>query len=170
RIEHGDPPLEEVVARHPSRTIVIEHDRGEHDAAQALGADVGITVFGPPNARYAVEQVVIRSACAEASLPSIVRRFLRGDLPTTVWWTEDASRVPPLTRLVGMARQMLYDSRCWQNVRDGVRAMAPFVVDPEIDLADVNWRRLTPLRTALAHAARSSATRTVAPSDVHIGY
>src|SRR5262249_41558612 len=169
RIEHGDPPLEEVVSRHPSRTIVIEHDRGEHDAAQPLGAEVGITVFGPPNARYAVEQVVIRSACAEASLPSIVRRFVPGDLRTTGGWPEDAPRVAPLARLVGMARQILYDSRSWRNVRDGVRAMAPFVANPDIDLADINWRRLTPLRTAIAHAART-ATRTVAPADVRIAY
>jgi glucose-6-phosphate dehydrogenase assembly protein OpcA len=153
-----DLPLDAVVARHPSRAIVIEHERGDHDVREPIGAGVGITVFGPPSARYAVEQVVIRSACAEASLPSIVRRFIRGDLPTTVWWTEDASRVPPLTMLVGMARQMVYDSRAWRDVRRGLQAIAPLVADQRIDLADVNWRRLTPLRSALAHAARSAST------------
>jgi glucose-6-phosphate dehydrogenase assembly protein OpcA len=164
-----DLPLDEVCARHPSRMIVIEHDRGEHTAQAPIGAGVGIMVFGPAGARYAVERVVLRSACADASLPSVIRRFVRGDLPTSVWWTEDISRVPPLPALTTMARQLVYDSRCWRDVRAGLRAIAPLVAEGRVDLADVNWRRLLPIRTALAHAA-ASITGRVQAKDVQVAH
>jgi glucose-6-phosphate dehydrogenase assembly protein OpcA len=150
--------IDAVVARHPSRTIVIEHDRGDHDPSAPVGARVSVTVFGPPTAQYAVEQVVIRSACAEMSLPSVVRRFVRGDVPTSVWWMEDLSRVRPLPALVGTGRQFLFDSRRWRDVGGGIRAVAPLLATDRIDLSDLNWRRLAPMRLALKHAAGSMCT------------
>ena len=151
-----DLPLEEVLARHPSRLIVLEHERADRTQDVPFAAGVAIAVFGPAHARYGVEQIVARSACAEAALPSIVRRFIRGDLPTTVWWTEDLSQAPPLGALVTMGRQFLYDSRQWVDVARGVRALAPLVGESHADLADLNWRRLTPLRRALDETRRAS--------------
>jgi glucose-6-phosphate dehydrogenase assembly protein OpcA len=145
-------PLDEVGARHPSRLIVIEHKHGEDTPDAPFSAGVSVVIFGPPHARYAVEQIVVRSACAEASLPSIVRRFVRGDLPTTVWWAEDLSQVPPLDAFVEMGRQLIYDSRAWQDVRRGMAVLGPLVAGRRIDLADVNWRRLTPVRQVLKRA------------------
>jgi glucose-6-phosphate dehydrogenase assembly protein OpcA len=150
-----DLPLEEILSRHPSRLIVLEHERADPAPDVAFAAGVAITVFGPPDARYGVEEIVARSACADASLPSIVRRFVRGDLPTTVWWTEDLSQVPPLGALVTMGRQLLYDSRQWGDVGRGVRALAPLVGSGHADLADLNWRRLTPLRRAIEETKRA---------------
>jgi glucose-6-phosphate dehydrogenase assembly protein OpcA len=150
--------LDEVAARHPSRLIVLEHEPGRLTPDAPFAASVGIMTFGPPHARYGVELIVVRSACVEASLPSIVRRFVRGDLPTTVWWTEDLSQAPPLDALVTMGRQLLYDSRGWRDVRRGVSALAPLVAGRQVDLADLNWRRLSPLRHALDHAAGAAAS------------
>lgn len=150
-----DPAVEDVLARHPSRLIVLEHERLERTSDAPIAAGVGIAIFGPEHARYGVEQIVARAACAEVALPSIVRRFIRGDLPTTVWWTEDLSQVPPLSALVTMGRQLLYDSRQWSDIAGGVRAVGPLVGDRHADLADLNWRRLTPVRRALAHARRA---------------
>jgi glucose-6-phosphate dehydrogenase assembly protein OpcA len=147
----ADIPLEEVAARHPSRVIVIEHERGSDQPHAPFAAGVGVITFGPESARYGVEQVVVRSACAEASLPSIIRRLTRGDLPTSVWWTEDLSQVPPLEALVTMGRQLVYDSRDWSDVSGGLRVLAPIVGGRRIDLADTNWRRLVPLRRAISH-------------------
>lgn len=167
----ADLPLEEVLARHPSRLIVLEHERADRAPDAPFAAGVGIAVFGPAHARYGVEQIVARSACAEASLPSIVRRFVRGDLPTTVWWTEDLSQVPSLGALVTMGRQLLYDSRQWRDVARGVRALAPLVDDRYPDLADLNWRRLTPLRRALDHTRRASGVAAPLPdATVHIAH
>lgn len=146
-------PIDEVVARHPSRVIVLEHELGCEEPSAPFAAAIGIVAFGPPQARYGVEQIVVRSACAEASLPSIVRRFIRGDLPTSVWWTEDLADRPPLDAFVTLGRQLVYDSRDWRDVRAAIRTLAPLVAEHRIDLADVNWRRLAPLRRALSHAA-----------------
>lgn len=154
----ADLPLDEVVARHPSRLIVLEHERGRVVPGAPFAAGVAVVTFGPPHARYGVEQIVVRSACAEAALPSIVRHLIRGDLPTTVWWTEDLSQVPPLEPLVSMGRQLVYDSRAWRDVGTAVRALAPLIESRRVDLADVNWRRLAPVRRALDHMDRASGT------------
>jgi len=163
-----DPRLDAVVARHPSKVIVIEHERGAAHAS-AMDARVCVAVFGPPAARYAIEQIAIRSACAEHAIPSIVRRFVRGTLPTTIWWTEDFSREPPIEKLLEMGRQLLYDSRTWRDVREGLRAASRVARDGdrEIDLADLNWRRLGPLRQALAHAG-AAVRAEVSAHDVRI--
>jgi len=159
----ADVPLQEVAARHPSRLIVLEHDQERPAPAAPFAAGVGIVTFGPPQARYGVEQIVVRAACTEASLPSIVRRLVRGDLPTTVWWTEDLSQVPPLEALVTMGRQLVYDSRHWRDVGAGLRALAPLVLGHRVDLADVNWRRLAPVMRALDHSGRAGKAPLIAP-------
>ena len=147
--------LDEVAAYHPSRVIVITHDEGRDTPASPLAARVGVVTFGPPEARYGVEQIAVQSACAEAALPSIVRRLVRGDLPTSLWWRADLSRVPLVDALVAMGRQVVFDSRQWQDVRGGVLALAPLLGQRRLDLADLNWSRLSPVRQALLHAAGS---------------
>jgi glucose-6-phosphate dehydrogenase assembly protein OpcA len=141
-------PLDEVAARHPSRLIVLEHC---YDAAAGapFSAGVGITTFGPAQARYGVEQIAVRSACPDQALLSILRRFVRGDLPTTVWWTEDLSAAAALEPFVEVGRQLLYDSRQWRDVARGAAAVVAVAADERIDPADLNWRRLAPLRRAL---------------------
>lgn len=160
-------PLEAVAARHPSRTIVLEHC---HDPAPkgAFSAGVGITIFGPPHARYGVEQIVVCSACPDEALLSLLRRFVRGDLPTTVWWTEDLSAAPALDPFVEVGRQLLYDSRRWRDVRRGIAAVAAVIAGERIDPADLNWRRLTPLRRALEHARGPLASAAWREVAVHI--
>jgi len=170
-------PLEDVAARHPSRMIVLEHcDDASPNAPFAAG--VGIVTFGPPQARYGVEQIVFRSACPDASLLSILRRFVRGDLPTTVWCAEDLSEQPPLPPLLEVGRQLLYDSRQWRDVRRGVHTLAAIVDRPHLEIADLNWRRLEPLRRVLVDARGPltsaawhgvEATITHAPGEGAIG-
>jgi glucose-6-phosphate dehydrogenase assembly protein OpcA len=145
-------PVDEVACRHPSRVILLHHG-GQPDLCAPMGASVCILLSGPPAARFGVEQIAVRSACAEASLPSIVRRLALGDIPTSVWWTEDVSRSTPLEALVTLGRQLVYDSRHWNDVRRGVLALAPVIGHAHApDLADLNWRRLTPMRQALTQA------------------
>jgi glucose-6-phosphate dehydrogenase assembly protein OpcA len=166
-------PLEEVASQHPARVIVLRHDPDVAAGAPATvpEARVGVVTFGPHDARYGVEAIVIRSACAEAALPSIVRPLLLGDLPTTIWWTEDFSATRPLASLVTLGRQLLYDSRRWRDVRSAALALAPLAADRlGPDLADVNWRRLTPLRQALVHAIASSGRKGRQPTTIQIGH
>jgi hypothetical protein len=164
-------PIDDVARHHPARIILLHHDPdapGKHPAGSPgaaaatggpLAAHVGVLTFGPPDARYGVERIVIRSACNESALPSIVRPLILGDVPTTVWWTADLSGTRPLAPLVTMGRQLLYDSRQWRDIRLGVLALAPLLSLPfGPDLVDVNWRRLLPVRQALVHAVGSCDT------------
>ncbi len=146
-------PLETVVERHPSRVIVLMHRQHPSRAEAPVAAAVAILVFGREPPRIAVEQITIHCVSSEASLPSIVRRLVLGDLPTAVWWTDDLSVRRPLEALVAVGRQFVYDSHQWQDVRTGlatVVGLASARVRP--DLADLNWGRLAPLRRAIAHA------------------
>lgn len=162
-------PLDEVVRRHPSRVLILHHSPSETGGGTPIAAAVSVVTFGAGGSRYGVEEIAVRSACAEASLPSIVRNLTRGDVPTSIWWTEDLSRTPPVNALLAMGRQLVYDSRAWRDVRQGVRALAPLAQRPSIvDLADVNWRRLTAIRHALVHAAQSVGAGRFAIDDVRI--
>lgn len=150
-----DVPIEEVACRHPSRIIVLHHGE-KPDLCAPVAATIGIMLFGPPHARFGVEEITIRSACAEPSLPSIVRRLTFGDLPSSIWWTGDLSNASLLSTLAAIGRQIVYDSRRWRDVRRGVLALVPLLkrAHPP-DLADVNWRRLTPLRLAIVQGLAS---------------
>jgi glucose-6-phosphate dehydrogenase assembly protein OpcA len=165
----ADLPLDDVAARHPSRMIVIEHCDDKTPGAP-FAAGVGIVTFGPPQARYGIEQIVIRSACPDASLLSILRRFVRGDLPTTVWCTDDVSAHPPPEPLLEVVRQLLYDSRRWRDVRRGAAALASIAGRRGIDVADMNWRRLTPLRRALVDARGPLDEPTWRETGIRIAY
>jgi glucose-6-phosphate dehydrogenase assembly protein OpcA len=167
--EAGAPetPIDAVAAQHPSRVLVIDHQRAAPDAACTLTAKVGIVTFGPPQARYGVEQIVVRTSCPEASLPSLVRRFTRGNLPISIWWADDFSMLAQMAPLVDMCRQLVYDSRRWRDVRSGVQALAPWL---NIDLVDVNWRRLSALRRALAFVAGFCGTIQWDPGAVRVAH
>jgi hypothetical protein len=163
-----DAMLDAVVAQHPSRVIVIWHEYGCSLTRAPLAARVGVTTYGPPQARYAVEQINVRSSCDAASLPSIVRRLIRGDLPTSIWCPDDLSHRPPLRALVAEARQLVYDSARWSDVHAGFRAVAQAIGDRPVDLADLAWRRLTPVRTALRHAGNELSRDDLHAARIHI--
>jgi len=166
-----DVPIEEVARRHPSRVIVLHHG-GRPDLCGPVAARISVLLFGAPPARFGVEQIAVRSTCADVSLPSIVRRLARGDLPTSIWWTGDFSEAAPVQALATVGRQFVYDSRRWRDVRRGMIALASIVSQPDgPDLADVNWRRLTPLRQTVAQALGQSIGR-ASPTHVraHVHY
>jgi glucose-6-phosphate dehydrogenase assembly protein OpcA len=145
-------PIEDVAVRCPARVIVLHHG-AKAIRSGPVDATISILLFGPPGMRTGVEEIALRSTCSDDSLPSIVRHFLLGDIPTTVWWTEDLSRVEPVGALVGLGRQFLYDSRLWRNIRAGIAALARLASrSPAPDLVDLNWRRLRPMRQALVQA------------------
>jgi glucose-6-phosphate dehydrogenase assembly protein OpcA len=163
------PVLEEVVARHPSRVIVLRHEPNAPADRSPFAITIGIRVFGPGSARYGIEQIAVRSACAEARLPSIVRQLVRGDVPTSVWWIDDVSQAPPIDAIIGVARQLVYDSRAWRSVARGLSTVASLIrTRAQLDLADVNWRRLRPVRQSLRHACSSADLKPLCRGPVRI--
>lgn len=162
-------PIDSVIRRHPSRVILLHHSPTDAGERAPIAAAVSVVTFGTDRTRYGVEEIAVRCACVEASLPSIVRNLAHGDVPTSIWWTEDISRTPPVGPLIAMGRQLVYDSRRWRDVRRAVLALAPFVAASEPkDVADINWRRLTAMRRALVHAAGTMVPRATAPDDARI--
>jgi glucose-6-phosphate dehydrogenase assembly protein OpcA len=148
-----DDLVVEVALCHPSRVVLLVHARSDVDSRTPLAAAVGILTFGPAEARHAIEQIAVRSHGPEQSLPSIVRRLVMGDLPTSVWWTEDLSQAPPLAALATMGRQFVYDSRQWRDVRAGISTVIGLLEHRHApDVADLNWRRLAPLRQGVLRA------------------
>lgn len=156
-------PIDEVVLRCPVRVIMLHHT-AQSTPCGPIGATISIYLFGPPGMRIGVEQIAVRSSCAEDSLPSVVRHLLLGDVPTTVWWADDLSRIAPFDAIVTMGHQLVYDSRQWRDIRRGMQALARLLSRPDApDLADLNWRRLTPMRQALVQALAPAAG--AAPND-----
>jgi glucose-6-phosphate dehydrogenase assembly protein OpcA len=156
--------IDAVAGQHPSRVLIIDHEQPSSGPCEITGARVGVVTYGPPEARYGVEQVAVRSACTDESLPALIRRLVRGERPISVWWAEDVSNVPLLASIVEMGRQLVYDSRHWADVGKGVQALEPW---QHLDLADVNWRRLAPIRRAVIEAAKIDRTDW-RPSDVRM--
>jgi glucose-6-phosphate dehydrogenase assembly protein OpcA len=162
-------PIVEVAGRHPSRVIVLAHARADSQDQSPLAAAVGVVVYGRSGATYAVEQIAVRSKCADPSLPSIVRSLVLGDLPTSVWWTDDLSRTPPLETLVTLGRQFVFDSRQWMDARAGIAAVSGLHRQvPSLDMADLNWRRLAPMRRALFHGTCQSEGRLLDDSALSV--
>jgi glucose-6-phosphate dehydrogenase assembly protein OpcA len=143
--------IDEIVARHPSRVIVIAHEDGCPLTREPVAVRVSVATYGPPQAQYAVEHVLVRSSCDDESLPSIVRRLTRGDVPTSVWYPDDLSRNPPRRAIVAEGRQLIYDSRRWSDPEAALRGVVEASRGLAVDVADVNWRRLAPVRIAIRH-------------------
>jgi glucose-6-phosphate dehydrogenase assembly protein OpcA len=152
-------PVVGIARRHPARTILLGYTPGMSTSSQPKSASVAVLTFGSPPVRYGVELVAVHAACADASIPSIVRNMVIGDLPTTVWWASDFSRTPSAASaavITGMARQVVYDSARWSDIRRGAQAIVQMLDRPyRLDIADLTWRRLTTLRRAIVHGVRT---------------
>jgi glucose-6-phosphate dehydrogenase assembly protein OpcA len=146
-----------VAQGHPVRAILLDYTPGIETPGAPHAVRVGLRTFGSSTARYGVELIAIRAACPEASIPSIVSRLTRGGVPTAVWWLDDLSRNPPPEVMTTIGRQFLYDSASWRNPREGLRVVAGVLARPHApDIADLNWRRLAPMRHAIVHGLRSA--------------
>jgi glucose-6-phosphate dehydrogenase assembly protein OpcA len=167
----ADVPLDDVIRRHPSRVVVLRHRHGGAIDVGPSETTIGIVSFGPPHARYGVEEIALRATFVDAALPSIVRRVTRGDVPTSLWWTADCSEAAPSMALAMMSRQVVYDSRLWRDVAAGIAAIAPLLHERNAPrLADINWRRLTAMRHALVHAAKTLLPPGATLPEVEIRY
>jgi hypothetical protein len=166
----SDSDIVQVVEQHPARVILMNYVPVTGLPCPPSKAAIGVVTFGVGAIRYGVEMIAVDAVCAEASVPSIVRRLARGDVPTTLWWTADLSRVRPPTAMVETGRQFLYDSAGWEDVRAGADAASTMVMLANgPDVADLNWQRLAPIRRSIVHALKNEPRGTVgAPTSLVI--
>jgi glucose-6-phosphate dehydrogenase assembly protein OpcA len=142
-----------IVRRHPARTLLLDYTSGATRPCAPDAISVGVFVFRPSGGRYGVELIAIHAACAEASLPSIVRRLTHGDVPTSLCWRGDLSEQLAPSPLIDSGRQFVYDSGFWRDLRAGFRAITDVLSRRHVpDLADLNWRRVSPIRHAIVQA------------------
>jgi glucose-6-phosphate dehydrogenase assembly protein OpcA len=145
-----------VAQSHPVRAILLDYTPGIETPGAREAARVGLRTFGSSAARYGVELIAIRAACPATSMRSIVSRLTRGGVPTAVWWIDDLSRNPPPALMTTLGRQFLFDSASWRDPRQGFQVMAGILSRPHApDIADLNWRRLAPIRRAIVHGLQS---------------
>jgi glucose-6-phosphate dehydrogenase assembly protein OpcA len=170
--EEPDSDIVRIAQQHPARTILLNYSPGSNRLAGPARASIGVVRFSAGGAQYGVELIAVDAACSDRSIPSIVRGLVRGDLPTTLWWAGDLSHLAPTAGIVAATRQVIYDSAMWRDVAAGARATASMTSERRtLDLADLNWRRLGPLRSALVHALETrNGNRTLTAADVRIDH
>jgi glucose-6-phosphate dehydrogenase assembly protein OpcA len=165
----ADEWLDAVVARHPCRLIVLDYERENRARSAPFAVTIRIVTFGTEASRYGIEQIAVRTACADACLPSIVNGLVRGDVPTSLWWMDDFSQAVPLESVVRIGRQFVYDSRDWRDVRRGMGAARSLLASgARLDLADLNWRRLTAVRQGLLHACTPAGLEALGRGRVRV--
>jgi glucose-6-phosphate dehydrogenase assembly protein OpcA len=144
--------LSSVARRHPARVVTFDHRCTSH-AREPQSVRVGLLTIGPPDHRYGIEMITVAVACIDESLPSILRAITRGDVPTTIWLTGDLSVATPAMPLIEISRQMIYDSGRWKDLALGFQCVAGLLeaAHPAAPV-DLAWRRLAPLRRAVATA------------------
>lgn len=163
---HRPPTLDEDLwatgRKHPSRVVVVLHAAG---STAPVEASISITAHGDSPTLFGVEQITVCSDVAGPALASIVRPLVLGDLPTSIWWASSDPFVRELGRsLASLARQLVYDSRQWGEPIEAFRAIQPIARSSaaHLDIADLAWRRLKPIRRALVQ----SLDPVVLPADI----
>lgn len=153
--------IAEVARQHPSRIIVVH----EHPGASTPepSTEVRITAFGDTHTRIGVEEIVVTVGSGMASLASLLRRLVLGELPTTIWWAgPDPPRRQAIQDLIPLARQFVYDSFDWAHPVEPCGDLASFIAhgDSGIGLGDLAWRRLEPFKRALIQAVDPAVVST----------
>ena len=134
--------------RHPSRSIVVFHEREAPERVllrchQVEGA----------NRQVCYEQILVRTGTLSAhQLSSIVIPLLVSDLPVFVWWTETPPFESPLfAALSGVATRLVLDSADFARPERTLPMMTSLIErGAGYGLTDLNWTRLTPWRELTA--------------------
>lgn len=149
----SDQLLEEVSAQTPCRVIVL---RADCDAASRLDAYVSSHCHAALKGRKQVcgEQVTIEAggaACGTAA--TAIEPLLVPDIPAFLWWKDVPDEGDKLfARLVEMSDRVVIDSNAFDHPHADLRRVAVLIASrgEEMRLSDLNWARLTTLRTLVA--------------------
>jgi len=152
--ERATRTLGALAARHPSRAIVLYHDRA---GTRELAADVSLHCHlpRPPGPQVCFEQIVVqtRRHADPDRLRSIVVPLLIPDLPVFLWWTGTPSIGDrPFTDLRALAHRLVVDSADAARPAEALHALSDLVTasDGAFGVTDFNWTRLTVWRELIA--------------------
>ncbi len=155
--EEGSIPGEvaEVVARHPSRVLLLLETSDPRDLEAEVTA---LCHLGDGARSVCSEHVTLRAGGSEARrLAPTARSLLIGDLPTALWWASSeapTSAAGLFGELGTMVNQVIYDSVGWPDPVRGVLSTADWVRGGRERhfISDLAWRRSEPIRHLLAQS------------------
>jgi glucose-6-phosphate dehydrogenase assembly protein OpcA len=143
--------LEEVMARHPCRAIVLVADR--KSAESRLEAYVS-TRCGTERAAKQIccEQITIETSGAVVDTASTaVGPMLVPDVPVFLWWKDIPHYEDKLfDRLSEMADRVVIDSAAFDHPHQDMLKLAQILEAGRLRLSDLNWGRLTSWRSLVA--------------------
>jgi glucose-6-phosphate dehydrogenase assembly protein OpcA len=155
--------VDEIVARHPSRVILMA--ALEDAGAEGLQASVSARCHLGKGSRQICSEVVAIGARGDdvRKLPSAARSLLVGDLPTSLWWDRPEPPVPGdglFGELLGMVDQVVYSSLRWTDPIAGTIATAGTLSKAGPGgpvMIDLAWRALRPWRQLISQAIDPTA-------------
>ena len=179
-----DAEIDEIVARHPARVLMLVGATSGADAGLEAEISSRCHLIGP-HKQVCCEQVTLRAGGGAVDrLPSAARSLLIGDLPTSVWWT--GGEPPPALRdtlyeVVSMSDEVIFSSGHWQDPAAASRwtrdRLEPVVGRDRLVVSDLAWsrggrlRRLTArsLDPSVAPGALASVREVVIEHDADAG-
>ena len=143
--------LEEVMARHPCRAIVLLVDR--QSAESRLEAYVSTRC----NTERAAKQICCEQITVEAggavvdTATTAVVPLLVPDVPVFLWWKDIPHYEDKLfNQLSNVADRIVIDSAAFDHPHQDVLKLARILEPGELRLSDLNWGRLTSWRSLVA--------------------
>jgi glucose-6-phosphate dehydrogenase assembly protein OpcA len=145
--KHAKMVIDDLAQRLPARTIVMRIEPDEPDGLRAwVEANWRLHEGGEP-ASGSDEVTLWASGKAAERVPSLVRSLLYSDAPTAMFWTAALPSTGPVVReLVHQADRLIVDTRKLDDERGLGDLCALGQAEPDLQLADLSWIGISPLR------------------------
>ncbi len=150
-----DTLLEEVVERHPCRSLVLYADRAAAEAKLEAYVSTRCQIANRGAKKICGEQVTIEAAGPIVNtLSTAVSPLLVPDVPVFLWWKDIPHYEDQLfNRLAELTDRVVIDSASFDNPHDDLIRLARILesnADQRLRLSDLNWGRLTTWRSLVA--------------------
>jgi glucose-6-phosphate dehydrogenase assembly protein OpcA len=144
---HAKKVIDDLAQRIPARTIVMRIEPDEPDSLRAwVEANWRRREGGGP-ASGSDEVTLWASGKAAERVPSLVRSLLYSDAPTAMFWAASLPPPGPVVReLVHQADRLIVDTRKLDDERGLAELCALGQKEPSLQLADLSWIGISPLR------------------------
>jgi glucose-6-phosphate dehydrogenase assembly protein OpcA len=140
--------IDDLAQRIPARTIVMraEPDGGKECIRAWVEANWRLR-GGEGEASGSDEVTLWATGAAVERLPSLVRSLLYSDAPMAIFWPGPLpARTAVVRALLHQADRLIVDTRRLADERDLAEICALGSHDPRLELADLSWLGISPLR------------------------
>jgi hypothetical protein len=139
--------VDELAQRLPARTVVCRVERAQADGLRAWVEANWRRREGGGDASGSDEVTLWAGGRHVERLPSLVRALLYPDAPTAMFWPGPLPQSSgPLRELVHQADRFIVDTRKLEDERGLGELCRLGHDDPDLELADLSWLGISPLR------------------------